>query len=105
MFQNQRRNLAANTSEKQVELTLIGTVFPPTILSTDPRPTDFTFAQVNRMIDVRPVSPSLVMRCVMARLITTFGLLRAYCRLPRFVNAKNCPYHPNNGDQAEQFWK
>ena len=105
MFQNHRRNLAANAVKKQVELALMGAVFPPAIISTDPRPTDFTFAQVNRMIGVRPISVSLVMRCVMARLITIFGPLRADCCLPRFINAKDSPYHPNNGDQTEQFWK
>ena len=105
MFQNHRRNLAANASEKQVEPTLVGAVFSPTILSTDPRPTDFTFAQVNRMITVGTISPSLVMRCVVWRRITIFGLSRVICSLPRFTNAKNCPYHPNNADQTEQFWK
>ena len=97
MFQNHRRNLAANAGEKQVEPALIGTVFPPTIFTTDPRPTLFAFTQVNRMVGIRPITaaPGLIIFC----------LIGTDRRLPCFIDAEQRPYDPDNGDQTEQFWQ
>ena len=97
MFQNHRRNLAANAGEKQVEPALIGAVFPPTIFPNDPRPTLFAVAQFNRIVRIGPITA--------ARGLIIFCLIGTDRRLPCFIDAEQRPYDPDNGDQTEQFWQ